>query len=88
MELTMKDLEKTFKEAIDYSAKYIGVKIAMEGFPKAEVIINQTKNFKTKLSYYKKAYNDNLILNTFNGIQIVGFNYSNDFQTLEETLIG
>lgn len=88
MELTMKDLEKTFKEAIDYSAKYIGVKIAMEGFPKAEVIINQTKNFKTKLDYYKKAYNDDLILKTFNGIQIVGFNYSNDFQTLEETLIG
>lgn len=52
----------------------------MEGFPKAEIIINENANFDSKFAYYKKAYNENLTLKSFNGIKIVGFTYGDTFK--------
>lgn len=87
MDLKMKDLEQTFNEAMESSARYIGVKISMNGFPSDEVIINQTENFEKKLEYYKDTYDEGLNHKHAPGICIVGFNYADDFATLEETLI-
>lgn len=49
------------------------VEIEMEGFPKPEIIINPAENFEEKLRYYQKAYTDDLVLKTFNGIRIKDF---------------
>ena len=86
--MKFENLEKCFYEASRQDKKYVGVKIQMQGFPKAEIIINENENFDSKLDYYKKAYNEDLTLKTFNGIRIVGFTYGDSFKDIEEDLIG
>lgn len=76
-------LEKCFENAIKFKKKYVGVIIEMQGFKKPELIINTTDNFKEKLEYYKKAYNEDLILKSFNGIKIVNFVASDYIQVIE-----
>jgi len=85
--LTMKNLERGFEEAQRNGLKYVGVKIQMEGFPKPEIIINPIDNFDAKLEYYKKAYNDDLTLKTFNGIKIVGFTFEDKFNYIQVLLV-
>lgn len=87
MNLTLSDLESCFKIANLIDARYIGVKIQMQGFDKPEVIINPKENFEAKLEYYKKAYNEDLTLKTFNGIKIVGFIHGNNYRDIEFNLI-
>lgn len=86
--MSIKNLEKCFCEASHKEAKYVGVQIKMQGFPKPEIIINENENFDSKFAYYKKAYNEDLTLKTFNGIEIVGFTYGNSFKDIEKDLIG
>lgn len=87
MELNINNLEKCFYEASTQGKKYVGVKIEMQGFPKPEIIINENENFDSKFAYYKKAYNEDLTLKTFNGIKIVGFTYGDSFIDVERDLI-
>ena len=84
--LTMNDLEKCFETATECNYNYIGVKIETQGSEAPEIIINPRENFKTKLDYYKKAYNNDLILKTFNGIKIIGFTCEDDFRDIEYEL--
>lgn len=81
-------LEDCFQEAINLKAKFIAVKIKMEGFNKPEIIINQTENFRSKLNYYKKSYNNDLTLKSFFGIEIVDFCYGNDINSILNILLG
>jgi len=85
--MDMQNLEKCFYEASDLDKNFVGVKIEMQGFPKPEIIINETGNFDTKFAYYKKAYNDDLTLKTFNGIKIIGFTYGDSFEEIQRDLI-
>ena len=85
--LTMTDLEKVFNQAIGLGVNYIGVRIEMQGFDEPEVIINPRENFETKLEYYKKAYNDDLTLKTFNGIKVIGCEYGDSFNEIADWLI-
>ncbi|NFH40697.1 hypothetical protein [Clostridium sporogenes] len=87
MNLNINNLEKCFYEASQQDKKYVGVKIQMEGFPKAEIIINENANFDSKFAYYKKAYNEDLTLKSFNGIKIVEFTYGDTFEQIERDLI-
>ncbi|RXM70872.1 hypothetical protein DP143_13555 [Clostridium tetani] len=87
MELTINNLEKCFYEASQKDKKYVGIKIQMSGFKKAEIIINENANFDKKFDYYKKAYNENLTLKTFDGIKIVGFTYGDTFEEIEKDLL-
>ena len=59
----------------------------MQGFEKPEIIINSKENFEEKLEYYRKAYDENLILRSFNGIRIIGFTYGDTFENIEEDLV-
>lgn len=86
-ELTIKNLEKCFYEASKQDKKYVGVLISMEGFPRPEIIINKNENFDAKFAYYKKAYTEELVLKTFNGIKIIGFTYGDSFSELERDMI-
>ena len=65
-------LIELFKASIDDNAEYIAVAIETKGSEDVEIIVNTRKNFDNKLAYYCKAYNDDLILNTYDGIRIVG----------------
>lgn len=86
--MNIDNLENCFKEASQQGRKYVGVKIQMQGFPRAEIIINENENFNDKFAYYKKAYHKDLVLKAFNGIKIVGFTYGDSFEDIEMDLIG
>jgi len=87
VDLTLENLEGCFLNAKKRKCLYVGIKIEMQGFEKPEIIINQIENFDTKLEYYKKAYNNDLTLKTFNGIKIIGFTYANNFEGIEDDLV-
>lgn len=87
MDLNIHNLEKCFYTASQNDCKYVGVKIQMEGFEKPEIIINENANFDAKFDYYKKAYNEDLTLKTFNGIKIIGFTYGDSFDSIEKDLV-
>lgn len=88
MKLTIKDLENCFTGAVIKKAKYIGVKVQMEGFEEPEIIINLTENFETKSFYYNKAYNKDLSLKSYNCIKITGVTYGNSYFEIQEDLNG
>lgn len=87
MDLTMHNLELCFEEAKKGKWDYVGIRVEMEGFPKTEIIINRSENYDAKMTYYKKAYNDDLTLKANNGIKITGFTYANRFCDIEEDLV-
>jgi hypothetical protein len=86
--MNIKNLEKCFNEASRKGAKYVGVKIKMESFPKEEIIINANENFDRKFRYYEHSYNEDLTLKAFSGIKIVGFTYGDSFKKIEKNLVG
>ena len=49
-------------EGINRGKNFMVVKIETEGNPGPEIIINPAENFRSKLSYYDKAYNDDMEL--------------------------
>lgn len=59
----------------EFSGDYqeVTVEVTVPNCPETELITNPKANFAGKKVYYEKAYNDNLELNTFNQIKIVGY---------------
>lgn len=68
----MTELEKftKFMEKAIEDEEGIKVLITMPDLPLPEMIVNPAINVKAKAEYYKKAYNDNLELKTYNAIKI------------------
>lgn len=88
MKLTLINLEKCFYGASMKNKKYVGVKIETRGSDGYEIIINPSINFDKKFDYYKKAYTDDLVLKSYDGIRIVGFTYGDSFEEVEKDLLG
>ena len=84
--VNLSKLENCFKAAKETNQKFIGVLIQMQGFEKPELIINENGNFDSKLTYYKKAYNEDLTLKTFNGIKIIGYAFGSSLNDVYEYL--
>ena len=55
-------------------AKYMVIYISVEGAT-PEIIINTKENFKAKLSYYAKVYNNDLTLKANSNIKIVKYDF-------------
>lgn len=53
---------KIVDEGIDRNKEFMVVKIETEGNPAPEIIINSSPNFKAKINYYGKAYDDHMEL--------------------------
>lgn len=85
-EIKMDNLERSFKLAKKENAEFVAVRIEMDGFPEAEVIINPIVNANSKLEYYKNTYDENLNHKHTKGIKIVGCTFGNDFNEIEEDL--
>ena len=86
--VSMEKLENTMSSAIVDKAKYIAIAVLIEGAKDPEIIINLTSNFKSKMDYYKKAYNEDLCLKANQTIKIVDFTYSNSLSIIESDLLG
>lgn len=85
--MKLMNLENCFKMAKEANAKYVGVCISTVGNEANEIIINPNVNFDKKLEYYKKAYNEDLVLKTYAGIKITGFTYGDTFDCIENQLV-
>ncbi len=81
------DLELIFNKAKESGVKYIGVQVWTKGNEKPEIIINEMKSFDKKLEYYKNAYNDDLILKSYEGISIRAAALANSFNEIESLLV-
>lgn len=84
--INLSKLENCFKVAKETNQKFIGVLIQMKGFKKPELIINERENFDNKLAYYKRAYNEDLTLKTFNEIKIIGYAFGSNIQDIYDYL--
>jgi hypothetical protein len=80
-------LNYLFNQAIEHNYDYIGVVVEMSGFPSEELIVNSRPNFEKKLEYYNNAYDDDLVLKSFNGIKIVDFTLACDIGELASDFI-
>ena len=67
--------KEEFLKGFDEDFQEVTVEVTVPNCPETELIINPKANFAGKKTYYEKAYNDNLELNTFNQIKIVGFTF-------------
>ena len=85
--MKLSNLENCFKAAKEIGAKYIGISISTRGYAGNEIIINPSENFDKKLEYYKSAYNDDLMLKSYDGRKIVGFTYGDCFETIQKDLL-
>ena len=84
---TLNELTEIFDQAIKNNANYIGVCVKTEGYDEPEIIINPKKNFKDKLNYYKNAYNNDLVLNTYSGVSIIGCEFGDSVDEVADWLI-
>lgn len=53
--------------------EYFAVLIDTENSNGYELIVNPMCNYETKRAYYDKAYDDDLVLKSFNGIRVVDY---------------
>lgn len=64
------ELREIFNFALEHEKKYVGVAIETRGMEKPEYIINPYENIAQKLVYYVGAYNDDMVLKSYDGIRI------------------
>ena len=83
MEFKLVDMVQIFREAQQLKQAFVAVKIEMDGFPKPEVIINESVNIESKLDYYIKTYDENLKHKFAPGIRIVDFTYGETFDEIQ-----
>lgn len=80
------DLINFINAAKIHKTNYIAVVVETRGSKQPEIIINPLENFDQKSEYYNKAYSDDLVLNTFDGIRIVGYVAGDTLAKIEENL--
>ena len=66
--------------------RFVGVKLTIPNATGYEVIINPKENFKEKLAYYKKTYDENGIHKYVPEIKIVGWASGDTFQDVQDGL--
>lgn len=67
--------KEKFLKGFEENHNEVVVEVTVPNCPETEIIINPKANFPGKKTYYEKAYNDNLELNTFNQIKIVNYTF-------------
>jgi hypothetical protein len=86
MELKMRDLINCFNTANEQQFNWVAILVKNINSEGEELIINPYVNFDDKLEYYQKAYTDDLVLKTYDGIRIVGFTFGNTLEDIENQL--
>lgn len=77
--------------AIKYKVPYFYVKIETMGNEGLEIIVNPFCNLGKKKEYYDNAYDDNLVLKSYNGIRIVSWDCFSKYEKskyLKDIVIG
>lgn len=85
--LTMNHLTNCFDKALEEESKYIGILIQRHNLKRPELIINPAINFESKLSHFKKAYNEDLTLKVDEDVKIIGFTHADSFDEIQALLV-
>jgi hypothetical protein len=78
----LEGLEKFFNSG----DAFVGVQLTIPNTRGYEVIINPKENFKEKLSYYQKTYDEFGVHKHIPQIKIVNYSSGNTFQEVQERL--
>ena len=62
-----------FREMCQEDGEYFSVLVETRGSKGLELILNPFSNLEEKIAYYDKAYDDNLVLKSYDGIKIVSW---------------
>lgn len=62
--MTKSKLKNIIEDGVFRGKQFLAVKIETEGNPGSEIIVNSSENISAKMTYYDKAYNENLELIT------------------------
>lgn len=84
-DMTLQGLLNLGNSSYAKDAQFMMIKL-LAGDSAPEVIINPQKNFESKLSYYEKAYNEDLTLKNNPSIRIIDFDFlesAEDFLTID-----
>lgn len=73
------EFNEIVKECISRGRQFLVVKIRTDGNDGLEIIINGAENFKQKLAYYDKAYNDDM--------ELIKAKQSGKLITIEDALV-
>jgi hypothetical protein len=79
---TMQCIENFFNG----SNEFVGIQLTIPNAPGCEIIINPKENFKEKLAYYKKTYDEDGVHKHVPSIKIIGWSCGNTFQELQDGL--
>lgn len=79
------DFMQILEQAISENKDFVVAVIITKGNDAPEFIINSNVNFQNKKEYYDKAYNDELILNTYDGIRIIDC-YSGSLEEISKAI--
>ena len=85
-QLRMTDLESMFNQAIGFGSNYIGIKISYPNLFEPKIEIYSNKDFLNVLETYRTMYSNSLTYIECDDIKIVGFEYGNSFQEIEDWL--
>lgn len=73
------EFKEIVQDGINRGRAFMAVKIRTQGNSGPEIIINGAENFKQKLAYYNKAYNDDM--------ELIKAKESGKLITIEDVLI-
>jgi hypothetical protein len=83
-------LIEILNSAIKDKNEYIAVAVETRGSNDVEIIINPNSNLEKKLNYYTRSYNDDMVLNTYDGIKVVAamaFDYDAVVERVQDQLL-
>jgi hypothetical protein len=86
MTSALEHLINSFTQAKLKEAKFVAVKIQMDGFAEVEVTTNENNNIDSKLEYYVKNYDSELNHKFAKGIRISGFTYGESYDIVQAHL--
>lgn len=72
---SMKELKDVLYDALRNNAQSIGVEMTIPGQKNTEFVINNNKSIKSKIYYYERTYNDDLVNKKIDSIRIVSAGY-------------
>lgn len=67
----IQELEDVFNEALQNHAQSVAVELTIPNQRYTEFIVNRYSSIRSKLNYYKKIYNENLVHNRNDRIKII-----------------
>lgn len=81
--MSKKEKMMTYFEVYHKEFSMFYIIIETRGNKYNELIVNPIGNYEKKIEYINKAYNDDLVLNTYDGIKIVGYDVCDSFETIQ-----